>query len=51
MDSLIIEWDQPDEPSAEEVEGIRQAMESLDAGRGLPFDEVMEELEAEFGDS
>jgi hypothetical protein len=36
--------------TAQEEEGIREALEELDAGRGIPFDDVMRELEGDVGD-
>lgn len=37
--------------TAQEEQGIRGALDALDAGRGIPFDDVMSELEGDVGDS
>jgi hypothetical protein len=36
--------------TAGEMQGIRDAMDELDAGLGIPFEEVMRELEGDLDD-
>lgn len=36
--------------TAQEEQGIREALEDLDAGRGIPFEDAMSELEGDPGD-